>query len=101
MAGLKRSVIIDVSAQQTFTEAINYIRKDSFENAGKVKSLILKSLSGLINNPEKYPPDKYRTGNDGSYRAFEMYKFRITYHIPSTEIRVLRIRHTRMNPIIY
>lgn len=101
MAGLKRSVIIDVIAQQTFTKAINYIRKDSFENAEKVKNSILNSLSGLLENPEKYPPDKYRVGNDGSYRAFEMYKFRITYHISSTEIRVLRIRNTRMNPIIY
>ncbi|HEY5370199.1 MAG TPA: type II toxin-antitoxin system RelE/ParE family toxin [Hanamia sp.] len=101
MVGKKRKVTIDNEAKKSLRDAYAYIRKDSVQNADKVKETILVSIKELIKNPELHNPDKYRIGNDGSYRAYEIYKYRITYYSSSTEIRVIRIRHTKMNPLKY
>lgn len=94
-------IIIDEEAKKSLRNAFLHIRKDSLQNAEKVKSKLLSAISELIKNPERYPVDKYRARNDGSYRAFEVYNYRVSYHISSSEIRVLRIRHTKMNPLEY
>jgi addiction module RelE/StbE family toxin len=96
-----RIVTIDKEAKRFLREMYNYIRKDSLQNAEMLREKLLASIKELIKNPERHNPDKYRIGNDGSYRAYEIHKYRITYHISSTEIRVIRIRHTKMNPLEY
>ena len=52
----------------------------------------------LTDHPEKHPRDKYRLNNDVSYRAFEIYKYRISYHFSQEKIIVIMIRHTNMEP---
>ena len=101
MVNKKLKVVIDDEAKKSLREAIQYIKKDSVQNAEKVKSNILDSIKELITNPIRHNPDKYRLNNDGSYRAYEIYSYRITYHVPADEIRVIRIRHTKMNPLEY
>jgi plasmid stabilization system protein ParE len=59
---------------------------------------ILASIKELAGQPEKYPRDKYRLNNDGSYRAFEIYKYRVSYHVSPEQITVIMIRHTKMEP---
>ena len=78
-----------------------YIKKDSPQNAENVRNKIVDSFKDLVKNPEMHPLDKYRTDNDGHYRAYEMYKYRISYYENDIEIRILRIRHTKMNPLMY
>jgi len=97
----KLNVIIDEKAKLSIRKAYNYIRKDSLQNAEKVRNKILSSIKALSKNPEGHPPDRFRIPNDSSFRAFEIHKYRITYHISSKEIRVIRVRHTSMNPIEY
>lgn len=97
----KLKIVIDDEAKSTLKQAYEYIKNDSLQNAEKVRKGILQSIKSIIHNPEKYPPDKYRSKNDGSYRAYEMFSYRITYHIQPTEIRVIRIWHTKMNPKKY
>ncbi|MBS1566856.1 MAG: type II toxin-antitoxin system RelE/ParE family toxin, partial [Bacteroidetes bacterium] len=46
-------------------------------------------------------PDKYKTNNDGSYRAFEKHRYRIVYRFGNNIIRVLRVRHTSREPLNY
>lgn len=101
MVSTERKVTIDKEAKQSLRDAYVYIRKDSLQNADKVRGMILASIKKLLKNPERHNPDKFRIENDGSYRAYEIYKYRITYHISSTEIRIIRIRHTKMNPLEY
>lgn len=101
MVSTSRIVTIDKEAKRFLREMYNYIRKDSLQNAEMLREELLASIKELIKNPERHNPDKYRIENDGSYRAYEIYKYRITYHISSTEIRVIRIRHTKMNPLEY
>lgn len=101
MVSKKPKVVIDDEAKKSLREAYQYIRKDSLQNAEKVKAKILASIRELPKNPERHNPDKYRLKNDGSYRAYEIYKYRITYYVAASEIRVIRIQHTKMNPLKY
>jgi plasmid stabilization system protein ParE len=84
-----------------FDEAIAFIEKDSLVNAKKVKKEILLKIDALIKHPEKYTADKYKNKNDRSYRAFETYHYRVSYRYKAPEIRIIRIRHTKMNPSEY
>lgn len=96
-----RKIVIDNSAKNSLKEIYTYIRKDSLQNADMVKEKILSSIKELVTNPERYNLDKYRIDNDGTFRAFEIYKYRISYHLSPTQIRIIRIRHTKRNPVIY
>jgi plasmid stabilization system protein ParE len=88
-------------ALKQFDDLVKYIEEDSLINAEKVKLGILIKLDSLLKHPEKYNPDKYKTNNDGSFRAFELYHYRISYRFVFSEIRIIRIRHTKMNPLKY
>jgi len=94
-------VVIDNNAKIQLREVYEFIKKDSLQNAEKVTHKILLSIKALLKNPLHHPPDKYRLDDDESYRAYELYKYRITYHVSAHEIRVIRIRHTKMNPLLY
>jgi plasmid stabilization system protein ParE len=94
-------VVIANDAKAQLRQAYNYICNDSARNAEKVKDQILSSIKGLAINPEKHPPDQYKVDNDGSFRAYELFRYRISYHISDVQITVIRIRHTKMNPLHY
>ena len=96
-----KTVIIENQAKLQLQKAYKYIRKQSYQNAEKVRTKILEAIAELPVNPERYPPDKYCLENDGRFRSFEIYKYRITYYIDETAIIVVRIRHTKMNPTNY
>jgi plasmid stabilization system protein ParE len=101
MVAGKLTVVIDNEAKSSLREAYKYIQKDSLQNAEKVRTAILSSFEELIKYPEKHAPDKYRIDKDPAYRAYEIYKYRISYHVSPTTIRIIRIRHTKMNPSPY
>jgi plasmid stabilization system protein ParE len=97
----ERSVSWDKTALQQFIAAIEYIAKDSLQNAEKVHSEIIQKIELLPARPEIYPPDKYKMYNDGSFRAFELHRLRVAYYIDVDIIRILRIRHTSLEPLPY
>lgn len=78
-----------------------YINQDSSQNADKVVDDILTKIDKVLKSPEICSPDKYRFNNDGTYRAFEKHKYRITYRANKGIVRILRIRHTKMKPLFY
>lgn len=82
-------------------QVIEYIRKDSPLNAEKVQRNIILAIDALLIHPERYPPDKFKKANDDSFRAFELYHYRISYRYKNSEIRIIRITHTKMNPLGY
>lgn len=98
MVKSKLKIVIDNLAKAQLKEAYTYIKLDSPKNAEKVKAKILASIKELAAYPEKYPKDKYRLSNDGYYRAFEIYKYRISYHVSPEQITVIMIRHSKMEP---
>ena len=88
-------------ALKQLNKAYNYIKKESLQSAKKVREEIFDKAESLKYNPEIYPLDKYRKNNDGTIRAFEVYSYRITYQITKSEIRILRVRHTKREPLEY
>lgn len=62
---------------------------------------ILDATMVLINQPDLYPIDKYRIQNNGSYRAFEVFNYRIAYREFKHTIRILQVRHTSRKPLNY
>ena len=101
MVNAARKIVIDSEAKIALRETYEFIKKVSFQNAEKVRIGILKSIEELIKYPTKYPPDRFRQDKDISFRAYEIFRYRITYHVSDREIRIIRIRHTKRNPLEY
>lgn len=99
----KRKRVVWAEEERTaFRQAIGFIRKQSVQNAENVKNKILASTRSLADDPERlHMPDKYKSDNDGRYRAYEIYRFRITYFVGTDEIRITRFRHTSQQPELY
>ncbi len=94
-------LVIDDEAKAQLREAYKYIKKDPLQNADKVRRGIVASFHAVLQNIELHAPDKYKNDNDGSYRAYEIFHYRISYHVSKTQITIVRIRHTKMNPLMY
>lgn len=86
-------------ALKQLNKGYNYIKKESPQTAKKVREDIFDKVEHLKYNPKIYPLDKYRKNNDGTIRAFEVYSYRIAYQITKYEIRILRVRHTKREPL--
>jgi plasmid stabilization system protein ParE len=97
----ERKILWDKQALHYFRDAIQYIRKDSPQNADKVKKEVLEKINELSKRPEVHNPDKYKINNDGSYRAFELHRLRVGYLIKENEIIIARIRNTKQEPLNY
>ena len=93
-------IIWDIQAKASLKAIFDYIKMDSLQNAEKVRDTIIDSVSSL-DGKLVHRPDKYKRNNDGTYRAYEIYSYRISYRITSTEIKILRLRHVKMRPKVF
>ena len=89
------------SAELQLKKTFLYIKADSYQNAIKVRYDIVAMSESIALNPERFPPDKFKTNNDGSYRAFELHRYRISYAILKEVVLIVRLRHTAMSPLEY
>lgn len=83
----------------TTKRSFRLYKKDSLQSAENVRNAIFSATDNLKYNPEIHPLDKYRKNNDGTFRAFEIYSYRIAYQLTKSEIRILRVRHTKQEPL--
>jgi plasmid stabilization system protein ParE len=97
----KRIVRWDKPEMIYFKDAIRYIRKDSDQNADRVKHEILLKIEDLSIRPHIHPPDKYKQNNSGAYRAFELHRYRIAYLVKEEEVIIVRVRHSSQEPKEY
>jgi plasmid stabilization system protein ParE len=95
------TIVWDTPAKISFKKQIKYIARDSIQNAEQVRQDILSVIDLIPVNPEKFPPDKFKTNNDGLFRAFEKHNIRVAYFIGVHQIRILRIRHIKQEPKPY
>jgi len=95
----KRIIVWSPEAKKQLNAVYKFIQKDSPQNAIKVREDIVVATRKLLSHPEHYAPDKYKLNNDGTYRAFEKHSYRVAYRVLNTEIRILRVRHTSMEPL--
>jgi plasmid stabilization system protein ParE len=85
-------------AIRQFNKVLLFIAEDSIQNAEKVRTDVLEYIDAMVPHPERHPLDKYKLGNDGSYRAFELHRLRVAYFVGIDVIRILRVRHTSREP---
>ena len=95
------NIVIGNDAKSELKGIISFIKASSYQNAVIIRAEILKSFKDLLKSPERYPLDKFKLNNDGSFRAYELYHLRITYHISENQIEILRIRHIKRSPLEY
>jgi plasmid stabilization system protein ParE len=86
---------------QQIVSAIEYIRQDSDKNADSIYDKIILRLIKVANNPGMCPPDRYKRRNNGKFRAFTIFRYRVSYRIEDEGIRILRIRHSSMKAKYY
>ncbi|HLG39681.1 MAG TPA: type II toxin-antitoxin system RelE/ParE family toxin [Chitinophagaceae bacterium] len=96
-----REIRWSATAQKQLAKAYQYILLYSYQNAEKVKKEILDSTRKLAPNPEIHSPDKYRKNNDGSFRPYELHRYRIAYRVTANAIIIVRVRHASMEPKEY
>jgi plasmid stabilization system protein ParE len=86
-------------AVKQLIDAIEYLEdNDQFAYAEKIEQRILLQIGSLPHKSELYQPDKLKKNNDGSFHAFEIDSYRISYRVLPKEIRILRIRHSGRRP---
>ncbi|MBS1512397.1 MAG: type II toxin-antitoxin system RelE/ParE family toxin [Bacteroidetes bacterium] len=98
---VKNQLVWTKRSQLHLRALYKYIAEDSPQNAAKVVNDIIKAAEKAINNPQYYNPDRFKMNNDGSYRAFEKHRYRVVYRYQKNMIRILRIKHTKMEPKPY
>jgi plasmid stabilization system protein ParE len=70
----------------------------SIQIADKVIDKIFESTEILKTSPEIYKIDAKKKSNDGSFRAYFVYDYMISYQITPNYIQILRVRHTAQKP---
>ncbi|MCB9033004.1 MAG: type II toxin-antitoxin system RelE/ParE family toxin [Chitinophagales bacterium] len=98
---VKKKLVWDEEQRNEFKKQIKHIKKDSIQNAELVRKSIIEKVNEIPIQEERYPRDKYKQNNDGSYRAFELHHIRIAYYIGKEEIRIIRVRSTHQEPKNY
>lgn len=94
-------IVWNIKARNELRSIYKYILRDSYQNAVNVRQDIIAAVLTLTNYPDKHKPDQYKTNNDGSWRAFEIHYYRISYRVTKSEIRIVRLRHTSRSPLQY
>ncbi len=97
---MEKEIIWSKAAKNQLEKIYFHIFKESKSKniSNKVVEAIYNSVTILKTNWEIYELDEMKIPNNGDYRAYEIYSYRISYKITSNEIHVLRIRHTSCNP---
>ncbi len=94
----KNKLIWSAIATDQFEEILDYIFEESPAGSRIVKEAILDRIKQLVQHPAMYEKDSLCDNNDGSFRAFTIYHYRITYLISDQAIIIIRIRHTSREP---
>ena len=87
-----------IQAQKQYLEALDYIFNDSVQNAENFEAKLHNKLQKVLIFPESAPPDKFKINNNGSYRAFNLDRYIVSYEIVNGGIKILRVRHSSMRP---
>ncbi len=89
----------DKLAVEQLMDAIKYLEdNEQFAYAEKIEKDILAKIKSLPQKPAIYQPDRLKKNNDGSFHAFEIDHYRISYRKLPKEIRILRVRHSSRRP---
>ncbi|HEY4324753.1 MAG TPA: type II toxin-antitoxin system RelE/ParE family toxin [Mucilaginibacter sp.] len=90
------------TALHQLDKALDFIINEGYASyAAELEESILQRVENLIGNHTIYPIDKYKKNNDGSYHAFEVEEYRVSYRVKNSQIKIIRIRHTSRRTLKY
>lgn len=94
-------VIWYAQALKAFDKILQYIHKESPAGAKIVKNAILTRVDSIKKNPFISKLDDLKLDNDGSYRAFVVFHYRVSYKVSEKDntVIILRVRHTSREPL--
>ena len=97
---MEKEIIWSKSALNQLEKIYFYLLEETKSEtiSNNVIDTIYNATTILKSNWEIYELDELKSSNDGNYRAFEKYNYRVSYKINKTSIYILRIRHTSRNP---
>ena len=99
MAKKKINIVWSRDASLHFNELLEYLYKESETAASIVGNAILDEIEKLKTYPTAHPFDRFKKRNDGNFRAYIVFSYRISYYIDDSTIYILRIRHTSREPL--
>ncbi|KIA89186.1 hypothetical protein OC25_25670 [Pedobacter kyungheensis] len=86
-------------AVKQFLEITQYLEDNDLVNyAEKIEIRILSKINSLPNHLNTFQIDRLKKNNDGSFFAFEIDRYRISFRRINKEIRILRVRHSSRRP---
>jgi len=93
----------DRNALDDLKEILEYLSAQSSQASKIVKSAILSRIDVVKTNPFICEKDELRLPINEEFRAFVVFSYRITYHVhvKLKQVRILRIRHTSREPLLY
>jgi plasmid stabilization system protein ParE len=94
-------VIWDDVALEQLKNYMAFVHKQSPAAPRIINQAILKALKTIAKNPRICVADKLMENNDGSFKVFVIYSYRIMYEIQENAINILRVRHTSQEPLEY
>lgn len=97
----KKKIIWNVSAASDFEKILKWVEKRSVQGSEIIEQNVFVKLEQASKNPLRFPQDQYKVGNSGDFRYFMSYHYRITYQVRKTEIRVVRITHSKQKPALF
>lgn len=68
-------------AKESLDEIYNYIKKDSPQNARKVKKGLIKFAGSLNHFPEKYLREEFLEEEPENYRSVSKWSYKIIYEV--------------------
>ncbi len=96
-----KPVVWSRNAEKQYFEIMEDLSERAQEALEKVGNALLDLTTNLAGDYDHHPADRFKSGNDGSYKAALVYSYRISYRITKTQINILRIRHTSREPLGY
>jgi plasmid stabilization system protein ParE len=86
-------------AVKQLLEIIQYLEDNELiDYAEKIEIRILSKIRSLPNHLSTFQIDRLKKNNDGSFFAFEIDRYRISFRRKDREIRILRVRHASRRP---
>ncbi len=99
MVNTPKKIIWSSSARAQLKQIHDFIKNDSVQAAEKVTKDIVAATRQLETQPTRYPLDKHRLKNDGTFRALILHRYMISYQVTEEYIIIVRVKHASMNDL--
>jgi plasmid stabilization system protein ParE len=93
-------VIWDEEAKVSLRKVYTHIKKrESLDQAIKVRNAILDMAKSLGFMPRKYARDPFMEGEQGDIRFKAIWSYKIVYEVTDKEVIILDVFHTSRDPL--